>query len=158
MKKYLLNMTVNGDRVDLAVEPHATLLEVLREDLGLLGVKEGCSEGACGACTVLMNGDPIRACLTPALEADGTEILTIEGLASGGKLHPVQEAFVQAGAIQCGFCTPGMILSTKALLDRSPRPTDEEIKNALAGNFCRCTGYAKILDAVRAAADGGPAK
>ncbi len=158
MKKQLLSMTVNGEKADLAVEPHATLVEVLREDLGLLGVKEGCSEGACGACTVLMNGAPIRACLTPALEADGTEILTIEGLASGGKLHPVQEAFVQAGAIQCGFCTPGMILSTKALLDRSPRPTDEEIKSALAGSFCRCTGYAKILDAVRVAADSSSVK
>jgi len=157
MKKQMLSMTVNGDEVDLAVVPHATLLEVLRLDLGLLGVKEGCSEGVCGACTVLMNGDPIRACLTPALEADGTEILTIEGMASGGKLHPVQQAFVQGGAIQCGFCTPGMILSTKSLLDRNPRPTDEEIKTALAGNFCRCTGYAKILHAVRVAAEGGSA-
>lgn len=158
MKKQMLSMTVNGDAVDVAVVPHATLLEVLRLDLGLLGVKEGCSEGVCGACTVLMNGNPIRACLTPALEADGTEILTIEGLASGGKLHPVQEAFVERGAIQCGFCAPGMILSTKALLDRNPRPTDEDIKSALAGNFCRCTGYAKILDAVRAAAEGCSAK
>jgi len=153
MKKQMLSMTVNGDAVDVAVVPHATLLEVLRLDLGLLGVKEGCSEGVCGACTVLMNGDPIRACLTPALEADGTEIVTIEGLASGGKLHPVQEAFVEKGAIQCGFCTPGMILSTKALLARNPMPTDKDIKTALAGNFCRCTGYAKILDAVRAAAE-----
>ncbi len=158
MKKHLLSMTVNGDVVDVAVEPNTTLLEVLRDDMALLGVKEGCSEGVCGACTVLMNGNPIRSCLTPALEADGTEILTIEGLASDGKLHPVQEAFVKSGAIQCGFCTPGMILSTKALLDRTPSPSDEEIKNALAGNFCRCTGYTKILDAVRAASNGGSAK
>ena len=152
MKKQLLCMTVNGYETELAVIPNATLLEVLRENLGLMGVKEGCSEGVCGACTVLMDGLPIRSCITPALEAEGCEIVTIEGLSSDGELHPVQQAFIDCGAIQCGFCTPGMILATKSLLDRNPHPTDEEIKTALAGNFCRCTGYMKILDAVRAAA------
>ncbi len=149
MKKQLLTMTVNGDEVDVAVTPNTTLLEVLREDLGFTGVKEGCSEGVCGACTVLMEGAPIRSCLTLALEADGTSITTIEGLASEGQLHPIQQAFIDQGAVQCGFCTPGMILSSKALLDRSPHPTDEEIKTALAGNLCRCTGYKKILDGLR---------
>jgi aerobic carbon-monoxide dehydrogenase small subunit len=152
MKKQLLNMTVNGNEIDVAVTPNTTLLEVLRDDLGFTGVKEGCSEGVCGTCTVLMDGAPIRSCLTLALEAEGTCITTIEGLASRGQLHPVQQAFIDQGAVQCGFCTPGMILSSKALLDRSPHPTDEEIKTALAGNFCRCTGYKKILDAVRSVA------
>lgn len=158
MNKQLLSLIVNGDEIDVAVQPNTTLLEVLREELGLMGVKEGCSEGVCGACTVLMNNVPIRSCITPALEAEGTEILTIEGLGADGMLHPVQEAFVQNGAIQCGFCTPGMILSTKALLDRTPNPSDDEIKTALAGNFCRCTGYSKILDAVRAAATSDTSK
>ena len=152
MKKQLLTMTVNGNEIDVAVTPNTTLLEVLRDDLGFTGVKEGCSEGVCGACTVLMNGAPIRSCLTLALEAEGASITTIEGLASRGQLHPVQQAFIDQGAVQCGFCTPGMILSSKALLDRSPHPTDDEIKTALAGNFCRCTGYKKILDAVRSVA------
>jgi carbon-monoxide dehydrogenase small subunit len=152
MKKQLLTMTVNGNEIDVAVAPNTTLLEVLRDDLGFTGVKEGCSEGVCGACTVLMNGAPIRSCLTLALEAEGASVTTIEGLASRGQLHPVQQAFIDQGAVQCGFCTPGMILSSKALLDRSPHPTDEEIKTALAGNFCRCTGYKKILDAVRSVA------
>jgi carbon-monoxide dehydrogenase small subunit len=152
MKKQLLNMTVNGNEIDVAVTPNTTLLEVLRDDLGFTGVKEGCSEGVCGACTVLMDGAPIRSCLTLALEAEGASITTIEGLASHGQLHPVQQAFIDQGAVQCGFCTPGMILSSKALLDRSPHPTDDEIKTALAGNFCRCTGYKKILDAVRSVA------
>jgi aerobic-type carbon monoxide dehydrogenase small subunit (CoxS/CutS family) len=152
MKKQLLTMTVNGNEIDVAVTPNTTLLEVLRDDLGFTGVKEGCSEGVCGACTVLMNGAPIRSCLTLALEAEGASVTTIEGLASRGKLHPVQQAFIDQGAVQCGFCTPGMILSSKALLDRSPHPTDEEIKTALAGNFCRCTGYKKIIDAVRSVA------
>ena len=152
MKKQLLTMTVNGDEIDVAVTPNTTLLEVLRDDLGFTGVKEGCSEGVCGTCTVLMNGAPIRSCLTLALEAEGASITTIEGLASHGQLHPVQQAFIDQGAVQCGFCTPGMILSSKALLDRSPHPTDDEIKTALAGNFCRCTGYKKILDAVRSVA------
>lgn len=158
MKKQLLTLNVNGDDVDLAVAPNTTLLEILRDNLGLTGVKEGCSEGVCGACTVLMNGRPIRSCLTLALEAEGTEILTIEGLAEGGRLHPLQQAFIDHGAVQCGFCTPGMLLSSRALLERSPDPSDEEIKTALAGNFCRCTGYAKIIEAVQAAAGGEPRK
>jgi carbon-monoxide dehydrogenase small subunit len=156
MKKQLLNMTVNGDEIDLAVAPNATLLEVLRDDLGLTGVKEGCSEGVCGACTVLMDGNPIRSCLTLALEAEGCSIVTIEGLSSDGELHPVQQAFVDHGAVQCGFCTPGMVLSSKALLDRNPHPSYAEIKTALAGNFCRCTGYAKILRSVRETATVNP--
>ena len=145
-------MTVNGDPVDAAVAPSATLLEVLRDQLGLYGVKEGCSEGVCGACTVLMDGRPVRSCITLALEAEGASITTIEGLAREGALQPIQEAFVANGAVQCGFCTPGMILSAKSLLDRNKQPSEDEIKTALAGNFCRCTGYAKILNAVREAA------
>jgi aerobic carbon-monoxide dehydrogenase small subunit len=152
MKKQLLSMTVNGEPVEVAITPNTSLLEVLREDLGLTGVKEGCSEGVCGACTVLMDGQPVRSCLTLALEAEGSSILTIEGLAEDGRLHVLQQAFVDKGAVQCGFCTPGMILSAKALLDRQPRPTAQDIKRALAGNLCRCTGYQKILEAVTAAA------
>jgi len=151
MKKHLLSLTVNEETVDVAVAANSTLLEVLRDHLGLYGIKEGCSEGVCGACTVLMDGQPIRSCITLALEAQGASITTIEGVAKDGELHPVQAAFIDKGAVQCGFCTPGMILSAKALLDRNSQPTDDEIKTALAGNFCRCTGYAKILDAVRAA-------
>lgn len=149
MKKQLLSIDVNNEKIEVAIEAGASLLEVLRNELGYYGVKEGCSEGACGACTVLMDGQPVRACLTLALEAEGSSITTIESLASGGRLHPIQQAFIDEGAVQCGFCTPGMILSTKALLERNPDPSDEDIKNALAGNFCRCTGYAKILKAVR---------
>jgi len=145
-------MTVNGEAVELAVSPNATLLEVLRDQLDYTGVKEGCSEGVCGACTVLLDGNPVRSCLTLALEADGASLITIEGIASEGKLHQIQQAFIDNGAVQCGFCTPGMILSSKALLDRNSDPSDEDIKTALAGNFCRCTGYAKILAAVRSAA------
>ena len=158
MKKQLLSVTVNGNEIEVAVSPNTTLLEVLRDDLGFTGVKEGCSEGVCGACTVLMDGAPIRSCLTLALEAESTSIITIEGLASGGDLHPIQRAFIDQGAVQCGFCTPGMILSSKALLDRSTNPTDEEIKTALAGNLCRCTGYKKILEAVKSVANQGKAQ
>jgi aerobic carbon-monoxide dehydrogenase small subunit len=154
MTKQLLSLMVNGDPVDVAVTSNATLLEVLRDELGLYGVKEGCSEGVCGACTVLMDGRPIRSCITLALEAEGTSITTIEGMSQEGKLHPVQEAFIAKGAVQCGFCTPGMVLSAKALLDSNTQPTDDEIKTALAGNFCRCTGYTKILEAVRLASGG----
>ncbi|MBI5568777.1 MAG: (2Fe-2S)-binding protein [Desulfomonile tiedjei] len=154
MKKQLLSMTVNGEEVNLAVTPNTTLLEVLREDLGLTGVKEGCAEGVCGACTVLMDGNPVRSCLTLALEAGGADIVTVEGMATGGNLHPIQQAFIEHGAVQCGFCTPGMILASKALLDRNSDPSEDEIKTALAGNFCRCTGYRKILEAVSAASTG----
>lgn len=158
MKRQLLSMTVNNEPIEVAVAGNASLLEVLRDELGFMGVKEGCSEGVCGACTVLMDGQPVRSCITLALEADGSSITTIEGLAVGGKLHPMQQAFVDNGAVQCGFCTPGMILSAKALLDHNPDPTDEDIKTALAGNFCRCTGYAKILDAVRSVRSGSQGK
>jgi carbon-monoxide dehydrogenase small subunit len=150
MKEIRLN--VNGTEYDIAVRPHATLLEVLREDLGLIGTKEGCGEGECGACTVIIEGKAANSCIVLALEADGKEVTTIEGLADGGKLHPIQEAFVEIGGLQCGFCTPGMILSTKVLLDANPNPTDEEIKKGLEGNFCRCTGYTKIIESVKVAA------
>lgn len=153
MKKQIMSMTVNREPVEVAITPNTTLIEVLREDLGLTGVKEGCSEGVCGSCTVLMDGKPIRSCITMALEAEGASILTIEGVAEDGRLHVVQQAFIDHGAVQCGFCTPGMILSAKALLDRQPQPTAQDIKTALAGNFCRCTGYKKIVEAVTAAAD-----
>ncbi|HID65261.1 MAG TPA: (2Fe-2S)-binding protein, partial [Anaerolineae bacterium] len=130
-----------------------TLLEVLREELNLTGTKEGCGEGACGMCTVLLDGEPVRSCLTLAVEVQGREITTIEGLAPVGELHPIQRAFVEYGAIQCGFCTPGMILTTKALLDENPSPTEQEARQAISGNVCRCTGYAKIVEAMLKAAE-----
>ncbi|OGQ79254.1 MAG: (2Fe-2S)-binding protein [Deltaproteobacteria bacterium RIFCSPLOWO2_12_FULL_60_19] len=146
--KQSLELTVNGQSHELLVDPHRTLLEVLREQLGLTGAKEGCNLGDCGSCTVLLDGKPFLSCLVLAVEAQGREILTIEGLSQNGKLHPIQESFVQHGAVQCGFCTPGMILSAKALLDRNPRPTEAEVKEALSGNLCRCTGYVKIVEAI----------
>jgi carbon-monoxide dehydrogenase small subunit len=146
-----ISITVNGTLYKLSVKPWATLLEIIREDLGLTGTKEGCAVGECGACTVIMNGKTVNACLVLAPEADGKEILTIEGLAQGDVLDPVQEAFMEKGGMQCGFCTPGMILSTKALLSEKPEPTDQEIRNALEGNFCRCTGYTKIFESVKEA-------
>jgi carbon-monoxide dehydrogenase small subunit len=151
MEKNRVTLRVNGEAYDLLTYPHRTLLEVLREDLHFTGAKESCGEGACGSCTVLLDGAPVRSCLLLAIEAQAREITTIEGLAAGGKLHPLQEAFVEHHAIQCGFCTPGMILTAKALLDAVPEPTEEEIRRALSGNICRCTGYAKIVDAVKAA-------
>lgn len=150
--KHQIHLQVNGEPYDLLVEPRHTLLKVLRDDLGLTGTKKGCDTGDCGACTVLMNGKPINSCLALAMEASGREITTIEGLARGDDLHPLQEAFIQAGAIQCGYCTPGMILTAKALLDENSAPSEEEVKRALSGNLCRCTGYVKIVQAVRAAA------
>jgi carbon-monoxide dehydrogenase small subunit len=146
--KRRIELKVNGELFDLEIDEHRTLLEVLRENLELTGTKQSCDEGNCGACTVLLDGKPANSCLLLAVEAQGKEITTIEGLAVGGKLHPVQEAFVAKGAIQCGFCTPGMILSTKALLDENPKPTEEEVRKALEGNLCRCTGYQKIVEAV----------
>lgn len=151
--KRVIQLSVNGESVEVAVEPNRTLLQLLREDLGLTGPKHGCGLGDCGACTVIMDGKPVNSCLVLAVQAAGREILTIEGLAVNGKLHPIQEAFVEKGAIQCGFCSPGMILSAKALLDENPRPTDVEIRTAISGNLCRCTGYQKIVEAVQAAAD-----
>jgi len=147
-----VKMTVNGVAFEVKVEPHKTLLQVLRGDLGLTGTKYCCGTGECGACTVLIDGKPVLSCLTLAVLADGKNILTIEGLARDGRLHPIQQAFVERGSIQCGFCTPGMIMSAKALLDSNPNPGREEIKEALSGNLCRCTGYTKIIEAVEEAA------
>jgi carbon-monoxide dehydrogenase small subunit len=154
-----IELKVNGADWPLQVPPGVTLLEVLREELGLTGAKEGCGVGACGTCTVLIDGKPVRSCLTLASEVQGQEIVTIEGLAdlwpnrSEGELHPLQEAFVEGHGIQCGFCSPGMILSAKALLDEVPHPTDGEVREALSGQACRCTGYAKIVDSVLGAAE-----
>jgi carbon-monoxide dehydrogenase small subunit len=144
--------TVNGNRYEVIIEPHMLLIDVLRDKLGFTGTKYACGAGDCGACTVLIDGEPSFSCLTLAIMAKGKSILTIEGLADGTELHPIQQAFVDKGAVQCGFCTPGMVLSAKALLDENPDPTRDEIKSALAGNLCRCTGYVKIIDAVEAAA------
>lgn len=160
MEKRIIHLTINGEECKLVVAPNRTLLEVLRDDLSLTGAKEGCGEGACGACTVLLDGQPVRSCLTLAVEIQGRTITTIEGLAhppqpplrGGEQLHPIQQAFVEHGAIQCGFCSPGMILVTKSLLDENPHPTEQEAREAIAGNFCRCTGYAKIVEAMLAAA------
>lgn len=148
MEKRIIRLTVNGEVYDVVCTPNRTLLEVLRDDLGLTGAKEGCGEGACGACTILLDGRPIRSCLTLAVEIQGKTITTIEGLAEGSQLHPVQQAFVKHGSIQCGFCSPGMILTAKALLDENPHPTEQEAREAIAGNVCRCTGYSKIVEAI----------
>jgi carbon-monoxide dehydrogenase small subunit len=153
MEKRIIQLTVNGEEYEAVVTSNQTLLEVLRDDLYLTGTKEGCGEGACGTCTVLLDGKPVRSCLTLAVEVQGREITTIEGLASMGELHPVQKAFVEYGAIQCGFCSPGMILTTKALLDENPNPTEQEARQAISGNVCRCTGYAKIVEAMLKAAE-----
>jgi carbon-monoxide dehydrogenase small subunit len=146
--KYPLSLTVNGTPYELYVAPQRTLAEALRDELDLLGVKQGCGEGECGACTVLLDGMPVSSCLILAVEASGCEVTTIEGVADAGGLHPLQQSFVEHGAVQCGFCTPGMILSAKALLDETPDPSEHEIRRALSGNLCRCTGYQKIVDAV----------
>jgi len=146
--KHRIQITVNEEEYDLHVHPNRTLLDLLRYDLGLTGTKEGCDEGDCGACTVIVNGKVLTSCLVLAGELDGAAITTIEGLHKGDELHPIQQAFVDSGAVQCGFCTPGMILTTKALLDEIPDPSEEDIKHYLEGNLCRCTGYTKILDAV----------
>jgi aerobic-type carbon monoxide dehydrogenase small subunit (CoxS/CutS family) len=153
MKKQLVRLNVNGEDLELAVAPHHTLLEVLREEAGLTGTKHGCEQGECGLCTVLIDGLPQFSCLTVALEAEGAEIRTVEGLARGGELHPLQQAYVETGASQCGYCSPGMLMSALALLERNPSPTRTEIREALAGNLCRCTGYIAIIDAVELAAD-----
>ena len=146
--KVLIELKVNGESYQVSIEPWRTLLEVLRETLNLTGTKEGCSRGDCGACTVLLDGKPANSCLLLAIEAQGKDILTIEGLAQGSQLHPLQEAFIDHGAIQCGFCTPGMILSGKALLDKNPQPSEVEVRQAISGNLCRCTGYTKIIEAI----------
>jgi len=147
-----VHLTVNGKEYQASVPPSKTLLDVIREDLGLTGTKEGCGLGECGACTVIIDGKTVNSCLMLAAEADGKAITTIEGLADGDRLHPIQQAFVDNGGFQCGFCTPGMILSAKALLDANPNPTDEEIRKGISGNFCRCTGYVKIFASIKAAA------
>jgi carbon-monoxide dehydrogenase small subunit len=147
--KRRIELKVNDELFDLEIDEHRTLLEVLRENLELTGTKQSCDEGNCGACTVLLDGKPANSCLLLAVEAQGKEITTIEGLMVDGKLHPLQEAFVTKGAIQCGFCSPGMILSAKALLDENPKPTEEEIRKAIEGNLCRCTGYQKIVEAIK---------
>lgn len=146
------HITVNGRECTVNAEPNTILLNVLRDQLDLTGAKCGCNTGDCGACTVIMNGEAVRSCIVPMRNAEGKSITTIEGLADGPRLHPLQQAFIDAGAIQCGFCTPGMILSAKALLDKNPSPTEEEIRTAINPNLCRCTGYARIVEAIKLAA------
>jgi carbon-monoxide dehydrogenase small subunit len=148
MKKCSVAFRVNGADYEVLVEPRETLLQVLREKLGLTGTKQGCDLGDCGACTVVVEGKPTLACLTLAVEMEGKEIFTIEGLSSYGKLNPLQQAFMDEGAVQCGYCTPGMIMSATALLNHNPHPTEAEVRRGLAGNLCRCTGYSKIIKAV----------
>lgn len=147
-----MKIKVNGQAYDIAAQPWRTLLDVLRYDLELTGTKEGCGTGSCGACTVLMDGRAVNACLVFCAEAEGKEIITIEGLAQAGRLHPLQQAFMDEGAVQCGFCTPGVILTAKAFLDQNPRPTEARIREAIAGNLCRCTGYDKIVRAIMSVA------
>jgi carbon-monoxide dehydrogenase small subunit len=150
--KVHLTFSVNDEAVELLVDDYKTLLEVLREDLGLTGTKHGCELGECGACAVLVDGQPLLSCLMLAVESGGRHVATVEGLASGGRLHPLQECFADLGAAQCGYCTPGILMTAKALLDREPHPSRERIAEALSGNLCRCTGYIQIIDAVEAAA------
>jgi carbon-monoxide dehydrogenase small subunit len=145
-------LTINGERRELAVQGYRTLLDTLRNEAGLTGTKKGCDVGDCGACTVILDGKPVCSCLVLAVEADGARVQTIEGLGQNGRLHALQENFIQHGGAQCGFCTPGMIMMAKALLDANPHPTEEEIRFAIAGNICRCTGYTKIIEAIQASA------
>ncbi len=149
--KIPVSLKVNGEKYDVVIEPYRTLLDVLREELRLTGSKKGCDAGDCGACTVLLDGKPVNACLVLAATVQDADILTIEGLAQNGKLHPLQQAFISEGAVQCGFCTPGVLMSLKALVDHNPSPTLDDVKTAMAGNLCRCTGYAKVFKAVAAA-------
>ncbi len=148
MKK-LISVTINDNVYEVAVNPNQTLVDLIRNDLELTGTKKGCEVGDCGSCTVIMDGKPVNSCLVLAVQANGKKITTIEGVAAGEKLHPIQEAFVEHGAIQCGFCSPGMILSGKHLLENNPSPTDLEIRTAISGNLCRCTGYQKIVEAIK---------
>ena len=150
--KELIQLKVNGQAYEIAVNTHQTLLEVLREELSLTGTKEACNLGECGSCTVLIDGIPVHSCLTLAVEAQEKDITTIEGLAEGCRLDPLQQSFIDHGAIQCGFCTPGMVLAAKGLLKKNPSPSEAEIRKAISGNLCRCTGYVKIVDAIKAVA------
>ncbi|MEW6663528.1 MAG: (2Fe-2S)-binding protein [Bacillota bacterium] len=149
----LISFHLNGEQTEVLVEPAETLLEVLRKKLLVTGTKKGCGEGECGACTVLLDSKPVNSCLIPAMKAQGRSVITIEGLSEAGQLHPIQQAFIEAGAVQCGFCTPGVILSAKSLLDRETFPLEEEIKTELAGHLCRCTGYVQFIEAVKLAAE-----
>jgi aerobic carbon-monoxide dehydrogenase small subunit len=144
-----ITLIVNGDSYTIAVQSHHTLLKVLREQIGITSPKVGCENGECGACTIIMNGAPVNSCQVLAAEADGATIETVEGLSQNGDLHPLQTAFIEHNAVQCGFCTPGMLMSAKALLDRNPHPTEDEIRHALVGNLCRCTGYKRIVEAIQ---------
>ena len=152
MKK-LIRLNINNQEYELAVEPNLTLVDLLRDELNLTGTKKGCELGECGSCTVIMDGKPVNSCLVLAVQANGREITTIEGLENEQGLHPIQESFVQHGAIQCGFCTSGMILSAKSLLDKNPNPEEKEIRTAISGNLCRCTGYQKIVEAIKEVKD-----
>ena len=152
MKKININFTINGIYTSVECEPSKTLLDMIREDLGLKGVKKGCEIGECGACTIIMNRKAVNSCMVLASQAEGSDIITIEGIGEK-EIHPIQRAFIEKGAVQCGFCTPGMILSAKALLDRNPEPERNQIKRAISGNLCRCTGYKQIVDAIEYAAD-----
>ena len=150
MKEIDIELSVNGKKYQLRVEPRRTLVEVLRENLGLMGTKKSCNEGECGACTLIMDGKAVTSCLVLALDAQGKEIITVEGLSEGETLHPIQESFLKHGGVQCGFCTPGMVMSAKSLLDDNPNPTLDETRRAISGNLCRCTGYQHIIDSIMA--------
>ena len=152
MAFHQINVRINHELEQVVVPANMTLMQMLRESLALTGTKNGCSAGECGACTVLLNSEPVNSCMVLAVECDGAEIITVEGLASDKQLDPIQEAMIEAGGVQCGFCTPGILISSRAFLDRNPDPSDEEIREALVGNLCRCTGYARIIEAVKKAA------
>ena len=150
--KRVLSFTLNGDPIEVVCKDNMTLLDLLRDKLGLTGTKKGCEQGECGACTVMLDGKPVNSCCTLAVECEGRDVVTVEGIAKNGQLHPIQKQFIEKWALQCGYCTPGMIMSAKALLDVNPHPTEPEIREAIEGNLCRCTGYAKIVEAIQAAA------
>jgi len=152
MAFHKVNVTINGEREQVLVPSNMTLMRMLRESVALTGTKNGCSAGECGACTVLLNGEPVNSCMVLAVECEGAEITTVEGLAGENQLHPIQEAIIREGGVQCGFCTPGILISAHALLQRSPNPSDDEIREALVGNLCRCTGYVRIIESVKEAA------
>jgi carbon-monoxide dehydrogenase small subunit len=158
MALHTITLTVNGETESVDVRSHMTLLQLLREKLALTGTKNGCAAGECGACTVLMNGEPVNSCMVLAVECDSAQIVTVEGLARDGQLDVVQQAIIDKGGVQCGFCTPGVLISARALLNRNPHPTEQDIREALVGNLCRCTGYVTIVDAIKGAAADGRAR